>query len=596
MITRLVRLALSCALLAVLVSTGCESEDKPSATGTLLLQVDWSPQPNAGDRVAIDSLQTVLWNPGGARLAEAWATAADSSAATLRLEEIAANESIVATAAGYGTYLAGGSEPTATGLILFGIRDSLEVERNGLTEALIELQLFVPVWDDPGGVSDSLILRWNAVAHAQSYVLEMDGAPVDTVAGLRAALSWPPSRVRSSAPAAAEERAVFRLFSRNAYAAGARSESLLIAYDVPAPVFSVEQVLPEAGATLSLTDSLLVTFNRAFAESTLSSGSAVTVRSGGQSLPLELTVIAEDRLEIAPAEQWRNGGEHTLRLTPQVTDRRGEPLDGDPQTQPQREDFVWEFAVEEVPNRPPTSPVLLQPEDGEAGIGPVVLFAWRRSVDPDGDPLVYDFEAVPQTGGVSVQRTGIADTVAAVSFAAYPGGTPFAWTVAARDPLEETALSEERSFTLAVLPPPPENLQLVERSESTVTMTWTDPSDDEDAFSIERRGGEVPVFQGIDFVDAGVSQYADSSLQPRTRYEYRIRGVNDLGRSPPSDTLSVRTRPMPPQNLSARWLSPELVRLEWSYPYFNPDHFQIERILEGDTDYEVIGQAGGDLG
>jgi len=40
-------------------------------------------------------------------------------------------------------------------------------------------------------------------------------------------------------------------------------------------------------------------------------------------------------------------------------------------------------------NHPPSQPILLSPDNGEGDLGLTVTFRWKRSVDPDGDPVEY---------------------------------------------------------------------------------------------------------------------------------------------------------------------------------------------------------------
>lgn len=73
------------------------------------------------------------------------------------------------------------------------------------------------------------------------------------------------------------------------------------------------------------------------------------------------------------------------------------------------------------PNNPPSPPVLLSPQDGQAGLPSEVSFLWDPSTDPDGDPVTYLFYldtdpsfagtvpvAVPGPSGQIPSQTGAA--------------------------------------------------------------------------------------------------------------------------------------------------------------------------------------------
>lgn len=43
-----------------------------------------------------------------------------------------------------------------------------------------------------------------------------------------------------------------------------------------------------------------------------------------------------------------------------------------------------------ITNNPPSIPGLVFPADGQGGLGTTVTFRWKKSADPDGDPVTYD--------------------------------------------------------------------------------------------------------------------------------------------------------------------------------------------------------------
>ena len=66
-----------------------------------------------------------------------------------------------------------------------------------------------------------------------------------------------------------------------------------------------------------------------------------------------------------------------------------------------------------------------------------------------------------------------------------------------------------------------------------VTLQWSDNSNDEDGFKIERRLRQDPVdaYAEIGSVGANINTYTDASIQTSTLYCYRVRAFNVAGAS-----------------------------------------------------------------
>ena len=89
-----------------------------------------------------------------------------------------------------------------------------------------------------------------------------------------------------------------------------------------------------------------------------------------------------------------------------------------------------------------------------------------------------------------------------------------------------------------VPPPQPTNLAVRSTSDRDITLMWTDHSGDAASFRVERS------MDGKLFFEAGSTPheiFTDSSLNPRTRYHYRIKAFNNAGESDYTSILRVRT-------------------------------------------------------
>ena len=87
---------------------------------------------------------------------------------------------------------------------------------------------------------------------------------------------------------------------------------------------------------------------------------------------------------------------------------------------------------------------------------------------------------------------------------------------------------------------------------SEVLLTWSDNSDDEDCFVIERKqlGGEYGL---LAVVDEDCNAYVDRSIDEGRGYAYRIRAQNEYGCSNPVESGVVWASPPkgPPRDIDS---------------------------------------------
>jgi Fibronectin type III domain len=91
-------------------------------------------------------------------------------------------------------------------------------------------------------------------------------------------------------------------------------------------------------------------------------------------------------------------------------------------------------------------------------------------------------------------------------------------------------------------PAAPSNLTATTVDTNQVSLSWSDNSTDEDGFRIERcQGNNCNDFTQIAQVGPNVNSFSNTSLQPNTRYRYRVRAFNGVGNSDYSNIITVRT-------------------------------------------------------
>jgi hypothetical protein len=86
---------------------------------------------------------------------------------------------------------------------------------------------------------------------------------------------------------------------------------------------------------------------------------------------------------------------------------------------------------------------------------------------------------------------------------------------------------------------------------SAVQLSWTDNSNNEDGFKIERKTGAAGFWAEIDTTGYNVVTYIDGNLSEGTEYYYRVRAYNSSGNSDYSNAVNVTTcLSSPPPNFT----------------------------------------------
>jgi len=140
-------------------------------------------------------------------------------------------------------------------------------------------------------------------------------------------------------------------------------------------------------------------------------------------------------------------------------------------------------------------------------------------------------------------------------------------------------------------PTAPTNLTASASSCSEARLSWTDNSDNEEHFVVERKE-EGGTYAELEMLDPDTTTYTDSSVEGEKLYYYRVKAVNSAGDSGYSNEARVsvpecKTMPDAPTNLIGSAVSESEVHLSWSDNSDNEDGFKIERKEEGGT-YSVI--------
>jgi hypothetical protein len=119
-------------------------------------------------------------------------------------------------------------------------------------------------------------------------------------------------------------------------------------------------------------------------------------------------------------------------------------------------------------------------------------------------------------------------------------GTTYYYVVSAVNSGGQSANSSQATATTQFLPAASANLGATAVSSSQINLNWTDNSNNETQFRIERKTG-AGSFSFLVNKGANVTTHNDTGLQPGTTYTYRVRAENGNGNSAWSNEASATT-------------------------------------------------------
>lgn len=158
----------------------------------------------------------------------------------------------------------------------------------------------------------------------------------------------------------------------------------------------------------------------------------------------------------------------------------------------------------------------------------------------------------------------------------------------------EYGLSSMRFISSAYIMPitvpvKPIGLAATVLSKNSISLTWTDNSDNEASFIIQRSLNGT-TWTEVGTVNENITSYIDNGLSPSTSYQYRIIARNAFGNSLPSTKKTATTLPevpVAPSNLLGV-VSGLDVSLTWTYDVNSQNEFIVERSVYGSKVWSQI--------
>jgi subtilisin family serine protease len=157
-------------------------------------------------------------------------------------------------------------------------------------------------------------------------------------------------------------------------------------------------------------------------------------------------------------------------------------------------------------------------------------------------------------------------------------GTSYSYRVRSFNDGGYSAFSNQVNATTPQPPNAPSGLSATAVSSSRIDLAWTDNSNDESGFRIERRTASGSYSQ-IAQVGSNTRTFSNTSLASGTQYFYRVVAYNSAGNSSYSNEADARTLdapPVAPSNVKATANSSSQITLTWTQNG-TYTHFIVER-------------------
>ena len=176
--------------------------------------------------------------------------------------------------------------------------------------------------------------------------------------------------------------------------------------------------------------------------------------------------------------------------------------------------------------------------------------------------------------------------------------TKYYYRVRAYNTIATSAYSSEKhATTLSDIPAPPSALTITSVTSNRVFLAWTDESNNEAGFKIQRKKGATGTYEEIATLGANVTTYTDGddALLDGTQYYYKVCAYNVAGSSSFSNAVNGTTLLATPTSLSATAVSSSQISLTWTDKSASEVGFKIEQSPLDKLHYTEIATVGANV-
>ena len=132
-----------------------------------------------------------------------------------------------------------------------------------------------------------------------------------------------------------------------------------------------------------------------------------------------------------------------------------------------------------------------------------------------------------------------------------------------------------------------------------INIAWTDNSNNETGFVIERSLSGANTFTQVGTVNANNTSYEDYTVLPSKSYDYRVYSTNDYGSSTKSNVATITTPaatlPSQPTVPHGSVSSPNSILIQWADNSTNETGYIIERSSSATSGFTQIGTVGSNV-
>jgi fibronectin type 3 domain-containing protein len=161
--------------------------------------------------------------------------------------------------------------------------------------------------------------------------------------------------------------------------------------------------------------------------------------------------------------------------------------------------------------------------------------------DNSANELGFKIERSTDGGTTFTEIATTGSNVTTYANTGLSNSTTYYYRVRATNSVGDSDYSNTATAMLPTVPAAPGNLTATAISSSEIVLSWTDNSDNETKFKIERSDDAGITFTEIGIVGMDATTYLDTGLIPLTAYTYRVRASNATGDSDYSNTAIAIT-------------------------------------------------------